>query len=137
MAAPVRPAASVNWWSTRRTSRPGAPPDLVALSEPQSDVVRMTDPDSVVCTQCCSAVQELATTCPYCQATRRSVTAAKWLSYREGRRNDIVIAYFCVVLVLVAVGLVLGLLVGGTGALKTSITPTTTCSVNLRSLGVC
>jgi hypothetical protein len=85
-----------------------------------------------------STVHRAARTCPHCQATRKSSAATKWTSHREGRRNDIVIAYFALALILFAIGAAFSAYLSATGAFKTSSsTPAKTCTAIEYKYDIC
>lgn len=116
------------------TAVPPDPPQL-AKSEPP----RPLRQGKVACSQCLEDMSAEATTCPHCQATRRSTKSGKWTSYREGRRNDIVIAAICLWLLSVAAFMIVGMFLSASGAFKSNdrTTVTTACTSTLRSYGLC
>lgn len=78
------------------------------MADPSSNV----EPDDTpFCSQCVSTVDAEALTCPYCQATRKHVDMVRWTSYRQGRRQDIVIAAVLIWLLATAVTVTMWVLI--------------------------
>lgn len=56
--------------------------------------------ETETCPHCLLEVPDGAKVCGHCGATRKSVATKKWLTAREGRRNDIMLGGIGLLLVL-------------------------------------